>query len=124
MGSREYWNAKDGHYLGPAHDAVPIRIDPNNPLDYGKPELGVDGERQRVSFDLIHRLNQLRTEEFPHDATLEARIKSYELAFRMQASVPEALNFQSETEATHEMYGITKRRRVISECKCWRRDDW
>ena len=28
MGKREYWNAKDGHYLGPAHDAVPIRVDP------------------------------------------------------------------------------------------------
>jgi len=38
LGRREYWNAKDGHYLGPAHDAVPLRIDPANPLDYGKPE--------------------------------------------------------------------------------------
>src|SRR3954464_7479493 len=37
MGSREYWNAKDGHYLGPAYDAVPIRVDPANPLDFGKP---------------------------------------------------------------------------------------
>ncbi len=37
MGNREYWNAKDGHYLGPAHDAVPIRVDPDNPLDFGKP---------------------------------------------------------------------------------------
>jgi hypothetical protein len=29
---------KDGHYLGPAHDAVPLRVDPANPLDFGKPE--------------------------------------------------------------------------------------
>src|SRR5438132_192902 len=36
LGKREYWNAKDGHYLGPAHDAVPLRIDPANPLDFGK----------------------------------------------------------------------------------------
>ena len=43
MGNREYWNAKDGHYLGPAHDAVPLRVDPANPLDYGKPE----GDRDR-----------------------------------------------------------------------------
>jgi hypothetical protein len=35
MGKREYWNAKDGHYLGPAHDAVPLRVDPARPLDYG-----------------------------------------------------------------------------------------
>ena len=31
IGNREYWNAKDGHYLGPEHDAVPLRIDPKNP---------------------------------------------------------------------------------------------
>ncbi len=31
MGNREYWNARDGHYLGPAHDAVPLRIDPTQP---------------------------------------------------------------------------------------------
>ena len=41
MGSREYWNIKDGHYLGPAHDAVPLRVDPANPLDYGKPGVPV-----------------------------------------------------------------------------------
>ena len=32
MGVRPYWNARDGHYLGPAHDAVPLRIDPARPL--------------------------------------------------------------------------------------------
>ena len=31
MGNREYWNTKDGHYLGPAHDAVPLRVDPGQP---------------------------------------------------------------------------------------------
>jgi hypothetical protein len=33
IGKREYWNKKDGVYLGPAHDAVPLRIDPSNPLE-------------------------------------------------------------------------------------------
>ena len=37
IGTREYWNLRDGHYLGPAHDAVPLRIDPANPLDFGRP---------------------------------------------------------------------------------------
>ena len=49
MGKREYWNAKDGHYLGPAHDAVPLRIDPANPLDYGKPEGDVTARRSSRS---------------------------------------------------------------------------
>ena len=106
MGNREYWNARDGHYLGPAHDAVPIRIDPANPLDFGKPIPGISSEEQRVGFELVGRLNQLKSDQYPNDAALNARIKAYELAFRMQTSVPDALMLDSETQATQEMYGI------------------
>jgi hypothetical protein len=106
MGRREYWNAKDGHYLGPAHDAVPLRVDPNNPLDYGKPELGRLAEEQRIGAELVGKLNRLRLVEYPDDPALTARIKAYELAFRMQTSVPEVLNFASETEETKQLYGL------------------
>lgn len=106
MGNREYWNARDGHYLGPAHDAVPIRIDPANPLDFGKLPSGVNSEEQRIGFELVGNLNQLRSQVYPDDAALTARIKAYELAFRMQASVPETLSFDTETQATQEMYGL------------------
>jgi len=106
MGKREYWNARDGHYLGPEHDAVPLRIDPDNPLDFGKRPDGVGPAEQRVGFELVSRLNRLRAIEYPEDPALTARIKAYELAFRMQTSVPEALDFHSETAATQEMYGI------------------
>src|SRR5215813_5033919 len=61
MGKREYWNAKDGHYLGPAHDAVPLRIDPNSPLDYGTPANGQSFDEQRLSFELAGRLNGLKS---------------------------------------------------------------
>ena len=108
MGNREYWNARDGHYLGPAHDAVPIRIDPNNPLDYGKPANGQSLEEQQLSFELARRLNQLKAIEYPNDPALLARIKAYELAFHMQTSVPDALGFHTETQATHEMYGLNE----------------
>ena len=94
MGRREYWNATDGHYLGPAHDAVPLRIDPANPLDYGKPEGDVRADEQKINFDLVGRLNRLRAVEYPDDPALAARIKSYELAFRMQKSLPEVLELQ------------------------------
>ncbi len=106
MGNREYWNAKDGHYLGPAHDAVPLRVDPSNPLDFGKPARNLTDQQQRVAFDLVGRLNQQRAVEYPDDPALAARIKAYELAFRMQTSVPETLNFASETEATQQLYGL------------------
>jgi len=106
MGNREYWNAKDGHYLGPAHDAVPVRIDPDNPLDYGKPTSGLTLDEQQLNYELARRLNQLKANEYPDDPALMARIKAYELAFRMQTSVPEALGFNKETPATQEMYGL------------------
>lgn len=106
MGNREYWNAKDGHYLGPAHDAIPLRIDPANPLNYGKPAQAISSEEQRIGFDLVGKLNALRGEQYPNDPALAARIKAYELAFRMQSSVPEVLDFASETEETKKLYGI------------------
>ncbi|MFQ3592712.1 MAG: DUF1501 domain-containing protein [Gemmataceae bacterium] len=106
MGVREYWNAKDGHYLGPEHDAVPLRIDPNQPLDYGQPELPRSQTEQQINFKLVGRLNQLRGIEYPDDATLTARIKAYELAARMQTSIPEVLKFSDETAETKKLYGI------------------
>lgn len=106
MGKREYWNAKDGHYLGPAHDAIPIRVDPANPLDFGKPAKNLTSAEQQIGFDLVGKLNQLKAEEYPNDPALSARIKAYELAYRMQASVPETLELNRETQATRNLYGI------------------
>ncbi|QDU27297.1 hypothetical protein ETAA8_23840 [Anatilimnocola aggregata] len=106
LGKREYWNAKDGHYLGPAHDAIPVRVDPKNPLDFGKPANGLTATEQQIGFDLVGKLNQLKATQYPNDASLSARIKAYELAYRMQTSVPETLNLDIETKATQEMYGI------------------
>lgn len=105
MGPR-FFDTRDGHYLGPAYDAVPLKIDPKNPLPYAKPELDLSPEEQRIEFDLINRLNRITGEKNPADAALRARIKSYELAFRMQTSVPETINFSEETEATQKAYGL------------------
>jgi len=106
IGNREYWNKRDGHYLGPAHDAVPLRIDPNNPLDFSRPERTFTPEAQSVGKELIGRLNSLRGVEYPNDSAMAARIASYELAFRMQQSIPEAVDFSEETVETQALYGI------------------
>ncbi len=108
LGKREYWNLKDGHYLGPAYDAVPLRIDPKNPLDYGKPEREMKDAEQKASFALIDQLNKLKVKQYPDDPALLARIQSYELAFRMQKSLPEVLDFSQETAETKVLYGIDK----------------
>lgn len=52
------------------------------------------------------RLNRIKAIEYPNDPALLARIKAYELAFHMRTSVPEAVGFNSETQATQEMYGL------------------
>ncbi len=106
IGNREYWNKKDGHYLGPAHDAVPLRVDPNNPLDFGRAERPFAASAQSVGIDLLGKLNGIRAAEEPKDAALAARIASYELAFRMQRSVPEAVDFSKETAETKALYGL------------------
>ncbi len=106
LGKREYWNKRDGHYLGPAYDAVPLRIDPDNPLDFGRSQ-GNRSERSRaIGKGLIDNLNGLRSEAYPDDPMLAARIASYELAFRMQQSVPDVVNFSQETSATQALYGL------------------
>lgn len=106
MGKREYWNSKDGHYLGPAHDAIPIRVDPANPLDFGKRAGDLTADEQQIGFDLVGQLNRLKAIEYPDDPALNARIKAYELAYRMQTSVPETLDLNSETKSIQELYGL------------------
>jgi hypothetical protein len=106
LGFREYWNKRDGHYLGPAHDAVPLRIDPKNPLDYAAPARPLPTAAQETGVHLLRELNRLRGIEYPNDPALAARIASYELAFRMQRSIPEVLDFSKESAKTQEQYGL------------------
>ena len=108
IGRREYWNKRDGQYLGPAHDAVPLRIDPKKPLDFSRPERAFSDQERAVGRRLIEQLNTLRGVEYPDDPAMAARIASYELAFRMQRSVPEVVDFSKETEKTKKLYGIDK----------------
>jgi hypothetical protein len=108
VGTRPYWNSKDGVYLGPKHDAVPLRIDPSNPLDFSKPQGPLTLEAKKRGFDLVRDLNQLRRDTYPNDPALEARIDSYELAFRMQSAVPDVVDFSKESEETRKLYGLDK----------------
>jgi hypothetical protein len=93
-------------YLGPEHAGVYLEADPENPLPFVSPGPDVHPEEQRREFEFLHRLNRLSAVEYPNDAALRARIKSYELAFRMQMAVPEAIRFQEESEETKRLYGL------------------
>jgi hypothetical protein len=94
------------HYLGPEHDGVRLAVDPKNPLPFAARPAGQSAEEQTAEFDLLGRLNRLAGIEYPDDPQLRARIKSYELAFRMQTAVPEIVDFAKEDEATKKLYGL------------------
>jgi hypothetical protein len=96
----------DSYYLGPQFAGVPLALDPNNPLPFGKRQAQQTAEQQQREFDLVNRLNGLAAVEYPEDAELRARIRAYELAYRMQAAVPEAIDFAQETAATSQLYGL------------------
>jgi hypothetical protein len=104
-----FFDKRDGHYLGPAYDAVNLKIDPKNPLNFAKPDGKISPKEQKATFDLTGRLNRLSAKMYPSDPALEARIKSYELAYRMQSAVPETINFDGESEATKKLYGIDQK---------------
>jgi uncharacterized protein (DUF1501 family) len=72
------------------------------------PPEGVDDARQRHKLDLLSRLNRRHAEAHPDQTELDARIASYELAFRMQAEAPEAVDLALETEETRRLYGIDR----------------
>ena len=66
----------------------------------------VTPEAQREQLDLLAKLNQEHLDSRPGGRELAARTASYELAFRMQAAAPEAVDFSKETKQTLDLYGV------------------
>lgn len=96
-------------YLGPEHAGVQLEIDPANPLPFSAPGKGVYQQEQAGEFALLNRLHQLAVDQHPHDAALQARVKSYELAYRMQTAVPDIVDFSQETAETQALYGLDQK---------------
>jgi hypothetical protein len=66
---------------------------------------GVDAARQKDVIDAVNRLNTLHADD-TLDPETRTRIAQYELAFKMQSSVPALTDFSKETQATLDLYGI------------------
>jgi hypothetical protein len=105
MGPR-YFDTRDGHYLGPAYDAVNIDVGSKVPLSFARNESGTPLDQQAEQFRLIHSLNTLTAKSYPDDPVLAARMRSYQLAFRMQTAVPEVLDVSRESPDTQRLYGL------------------
>jgi uncharacterized protein (DUF1501 family) len=78
-----------------------------SPLLYLDPPAGRSADDRRTIIDFTQSLNRDHAAARAGEADdLSARIASYELAFRMQAAVPDAVDLAKETKATKEMYGV------------------
>lgn len=98
--------AHGASYLGPEHAGVKVSSNPANPLQFGTPGENVYWAERRQQLDLLNKLHGLTALEYPDDAKMRARIKSYELAFRMQMAVPEVVSMKDESVATKDLYGL------------------
>lgn len=94
-------------YLGPQYGGVRLNVDPQKALPFIKPaDAAANAEEQMRNLSLLGKLNTLAGIDYPDDQELRARIKSYELAFQMQTSIPEVMDLGSEPAETRELYGL------------------
>ncbi|HXG61585.1 MAG TPA: DUF1501 domain-containing protein [Planctomycetota bacterium] len=70
---------------------------------------GLDGDRQEAKRAFLAELDRAHAQARPGFSELEARIRSFELAFRMQAEAPEAVDLSRETEETRRLYGMDEK---------------
>ena len=75
-----------------------------DPVHYVRSPAGVSHDQQRLLVDTIGQLNRIRNQRL-ENPEIETRIAQYELAFRMQTSVPELMNLSDEPQHVLDMYG-------------------
>lgn len=90
-------------FLASKFDGVALRGQ-GDPVLYVKNPPGVTSGDRRTMLDALSRLNQKNFERFG-DPETQTRISQYEMAFRMQSSVPELTDLTGESKATLDMYG-------------------
>ncbi len=90
-------------FLPSKHQGVKFRNSGDAVLYLTDPA-GVDRETRRSTLDRMKALNEQRSQDL-HDPEIQARIAQYEMAFRMQTSVPDLLDTSKETQQTLDAYG-------------------
>ena len=91
-------------FLPSTYAGVPFRKSGDPILYLSNPD-AVSRDSQRLSLETLRRLNEEKLER-SGDPQVAARMANYELAFRMQASAPELLDFSDESQTTKDSYGI------------------
>jgi hypothetical protein len=90
-------------FLPSVYQGVQCRSE-GDPVLFLKDPQGMDRDLRKASIDAINKVNQEQYKEFNDPETL-SRIAQYEMAFKMQISVPDVMNINDEPQYIHEMYG-------------------
>ena len=90
-------------FLPSVYQGVQCRNE-GDPVLFLKDPKGIDRDLRKASIDAINEANQLTYNEF-QDPEIVARMAQYEMAFKMQISVPDVMNINHEPAYIHEMYG-------------------
>jgi hypothetical protein len=96
-----------GGYMPAVHQGTVLRTT-GEPILNLQPPSGTSREMQRREIDFINAVNASHQSMRPGWSELSARIASYELAFRLQAAAPEALDLSQEDPRTIEAYGLNE----------------
>jgi hypothetical protein len=102
IGGAQNWS---GGFLPAAYQGTPLRSQ-GDPIVDLKPPANIHPEQQKARLKFIEELNAEHLAKHPAESELTARIASYELAYRMQMSAPEAVDLAQETEQTQNLYGL------------------
>ncbi|MDA2930167.1 DUF1501 domain-containing protein [Acidobacteria bacterium AH-259-O06] len=76
------------------------------PIFHLAPPEAITDTQQRSKLDFLGTLNRFFAADKAEDSELDARLNSYELAYRMQSAAPEAVDLSKESEATRKLYGL------------------
>ncbi len=103
-------------FLASLHQGVQFRAGKDPVLYLNNPE-GINASTRRDVLDYLGKLNEIRMQDFG-DPEIQSRIAQYEMAYRMQTSVPEALDLSDEPEETFKLYGEDARRPGTYAANC------
>ena len=107
-GSKNWGSAfLPGAYQGTAIGNAGLKVDDvkGEPIEYLM-QKKLNSDQQRFELDMLQSINRRHAEIRKSDPNLEARIQSFELAFRMQTQAPEAFEVEKESEETKKLYGL------------------
>ncbi|MCY4535673.1 MAG: DUF1501 domain-containing protein [Bryobacterales bacterium] len=103
-------------FLPSRYQGVKFRSSDDPVLYLSNPQ-GIDASTRRSMLDAVSEINRLRSQEFG-DPEIETRIAQYEMAYRMQSSVPELMDLSSEPDHVFERYGPDSRKPGTYAANC------